>query len=346
MRIRFIAVALTLFKCVTLLGQIPHTEPSISLLMFGDVNLGRTVGQELVKGNLQFPFQLVKDTLSRADVVFVNLESQLSDQNGETQHPKYNLIFTGPPSGARCIKEANISVVSTANNHAFDYGMKALRETILNLQGAGVQAVGTSLDSVAGSMHAVVEREGFRIGFLAYTQFVNINGSWRGRIAVFDSVQARQDIEALRSKVDLLVVSYHGGAEYTDKPAAKLRREFQMIAEAGADLVVGHHPHYVQGIESYRGKLIFYSLGNFVFYQPQLELTQFGLGVHLTLVRRGAKVELDRARLLPFRAGLQPSFKLTGEEEQSFSQRLKKLSPAQISRTDEGWYINLQHYND
>jgi len=314
--------------------------------MFGDVNLGRTVGQELVKGNLQFPFQLVKDTLSRADVVFVNLESQLSDQNGETQHPKYNLIFTGPPSGARCIKEANVSVVSTANNHAFDYGMKALRETILNLQGAGVQAVGTSLDSVAGSMPAVVERAGFRIGFLAYTQFVNISGSWRGRIAMFDSLQVRRDIEALRSKVDLLVVSYHGGAEYTDRPSAKLRREFQIFAEAGADMVVGHHPHYVQGIESYRGSLIFYSLGNFVFYQPQLELTQFGLGVHLTLVRRGTKVEVDRARLLPFRAGLQPSFKLTGEEEQSFSQRLKKLSPAQISRTDEGWYINLQHYND
>jgi poly-gamma-glutamate synthesis protein (capsule biosynthesis protein) len=318
----------------------------MSLLMFGDVNLGRMVGQELVKGNLEFPFQLVKDTLSRADVVFVNLESQLSDQDGETQHPKYNLIFTGPPSGARCIKAANVSVVSTANNHAFDYGMKALRETILNLQGAGVQAVGTSLDSVAGSMPAVVEREGFRIGFLAYTQFVNVNGSWRGRIALFDSLQARRDIEELRSKVDLLVVSYHGGAEYTDRPSAKLRREFQMFAEAGADLVVGHHPHYVQGIESYRGKLIFYSLGNFVFYQPQLELTQFGLGVHLTLVRRGPKVEVDRIRLLPFRAGLQPSFKLTRDEEESFSQRLMKLSTAQISRTDEGWYINLEHYND
>ena len=314
--------------------------------MFGDVNLGRTVGQELVKGNLQFPFQFVKDTLSRADIVFVNLESQLSDQNGETQQPKYNLIFTGPPSGARCLEEAKVSVVSTANNHAFDYGMKALRETILNLQGAGVQAVGTSLDSVAGSMPAVLERDGYSIGFLAYTQFVNINGSWQGRIAMFDSLQARRDIEAIRSKVDLLVVSYHGGAEYTDRPWAKLRRKFQMCAEAGADLVIGHHPHYVQGIESYHGKLIFYSLGNFVFYQPQLELTQFGLGVDLTLVRRGGKVEVDRARLLPFRAGLQPSFKLTREEEESFSQRLMRLSPVQISRTDEGWFINLQHYND
>jgi hypothetical protein len=346
LRIRFIAVVLSLFKCATLLGQISHAEPRISMLLFGDVNLGRTVGQELVRGNLQFPFQLVKDTLSRADIVFVNLESQLSDQNGETQHPKYNLIFTGPPSGARAVKEANVSVVSTANNHAFDYGMKALRETILNLQGAGVQVAGTSLDSVAGSVPAVVEREGFRIGFLAYTQFVNINGSWRGRIAVFDSSQARQDIEALRSKVDLLIVSYHGGAEYTDRPSAKLRRELQMIAEAGADLVVGHHPHYVQGIETYRGKLIFYSLGNFIFYQPQLELAQFGLGVHLTLVRHGPKVKVECARLLPFRAALQPSFQLTREEEQSFSQRLMRLSPAPIIGTDKGWYINLQPYND
>lgn len=335
-----------MFSCVGLMGQPSQAERAISLILFGDVNLGRMVGQELVRGDTGYPFRYVSSLLSKGDVVFANLESQLSDQDGETQHPKYNLIFTGPPSGAASLRQANVSVVSTANNHAFDYGMRALRETIVHLQGSGVQVVGTSFDSVAGSIPAIVERDGIRIGFLAYSQFVNLKGPWVGRIALYDSVQCRRDIEQLRPMVDLVVVSYHGGVEYTDSSSSRLRRELRLLIEAGADLVVGHHPHYVQGIELYHDKLIFYSLGNFVFYQPQRELAMFGLGVDMTLVRRTGKIEVDSARLLAVRAGLQPSFTLTRAEEESFFQRLKKLSPVLIEQTDGAWFINLQHTHD
>ncbi len=330
-------------NCGGLMGQPSQSEQALSLILFGDVNLGRMVGQELVRGDTGYPFRFVNGTLSKGGVVFVNLESQLSDQDGETQHPKYNLIFTGPPSGAASLRQANVTVVSTANNHAFDYGMRALRETIVHLQGSGVQVVGTSFDSVAGSVPAVVERNGIRIGFLAYAQFVNLKGPWVGRIALYDSVQCRRDIEDLRPMVDLIVVSFHGGVEYTESPSSNLRRELQLLVDAGADVVVGHHPHYVQGIESYRGKLIFYSLGNFVFYQPQRDLAMLGLGVDMTLVRYAGKVEVSSVRLLAVRAGLQPAFTLTGAEEESFFQRLKKLSPALIHQIDGKWFVNLQH---
>jgi poly-gamma-glutamate synthesis protein (capsule biosynthesis protein) len=314
--------------------------------MFGDVNLGRTVGQELLKGDLAYPFKFVKDTLAKADIVFANLESQLSEQHGETQHPKYNLIFSGPPSGAAALNLAHVSVVSTANNHAFDYGLRALRETIRNLEGAGVRFVGTSIDSLEDSNPVIIEQSGIRVGFLAYTQFVNLKGPWAGRIALFEGRRVRRDIDSLRSKVDVLIVSYHCGEEYKDKPAEKFRREFQMIADAGADVVVGHHPHYAQGIELYRGKLLFYSLGNFVFMQPQLEWTRFGLGAELDLVRQGVGVGIGRARLLPLRAGLQPAFSLNLKEEEGFIQRLKKLSPAQIDGKNGAWYIQVQKNND
>ena len=335
-----------MFNCGVLIGQPSWSDRAISLLLFGDVNLGRMVGQELVHGDTGYPFRSVSSTLSNGDVVFVNLESQLSDQDGETQHPKYNLIFTGPPSGAVSLKDANVSVVSTANNHAFDYGMRALRETIVHLQGSGVKVAGTSLDSVAGSIPVVVERQGMRRGFLAYAQFVNLKGPWAGHIALYDSIQCGRDIGELRPKVDLIVVSYHGGVEYTDGPSPSLRRELQLLIDAGADLVVGHHPHYVQGIEAYHGKLIFYSLGNFVFYQPQRELATFGLGADLALIRRSGKVQVDRARLLAVRAGLQPAFTLTKTEEESFFLRLKKLSPAFIEQVDGAWFVNLHHTQD
>jgi poly-gamma-glutamate synthesis protein (capsule biosynthesis protein) len=333
-------------NCGGLMGQPSQSERSISLILFGDVNLGRMVGKELLRGDTGYPFRHVLGTLSTADVVFLNLESQLSDQDGETQHPKYNLIFTGPPSGAVSLRQANVSVVSTANNHAFDYGMRALRETIVHLQGAGVQIVGTSFDSVAGSTPAIVEREGIRIGFLAYTEFVNQKGLWVGRIALYDSVQCRRDIEQLRRKVDLVVVSYHGGVEYTDSPSSRLRRELRILIDAGADVVVGHHPHYVQGIESYNGKLIFYSLGNFVFYQPQRDLAMSGLGVELTLGGHAGKISVNNTRLLAVRAGLQPTFTLTKAEEESFFQRLKKLSPVLIEQTNGAWFVNLQLTHD
>ncbi len=335
-----------LLNRVLLNGQDLTPDARLSLMAFGDVNLGRAVGQELLKGRLEFPFRFVRDTLLRSDVVFVNLESQLTDQNGLTQHPRYNMIFAGPPAGALCLREANVSVVSTGNNHAFDFGMKALRETILHLQGAGVESTGTSLDSGSTCLPVVIAKKGIRIGFLAYTQFVNLKGGWEGRIAVFDSTRARHDIEELRPKVDLVVVSYHGGEEYTNAPSPRRRREFRLLAEAGADIVLGHHPHFVQGVESYDGKLIFYSLGNFVFYQPQLELTQFGLGVEFLLDKRGSKVQVERVRLIPLRAGLQPSFTLTFDEERSFLERMKRLSSAQMYETDGSWFIKVQHNND
>ena len=327
-------------------GQEASAKARTTMVAFGDVNLGRAVGQELLKGHIGYPFQYVKDSLTKADIVFLNLESQISDQNGETQHPKYNLIFCGPPVGAMSLKEAHVSVVSTANNHAYDYGRRALRETILNLDSAGVACLGTSIDSVQTFPPVVLDRSGIRIGFLAYTQFMNFKGDWVGHIALFDAHRVAQDIASLRTKADFVVVSYHGGGEYVDRPSGSVKRDLKIIADAGADVVVGHHPHYVQGIEWYNRTLLLYSLGNFVFYQPQLEWTQMGLGVEFVLARHGSTVTIDRARLMAVRAGLQPTFVLSGSEEQTFFQRLSKLSPAKVFQNNGSWFVQVERKDE
>lgn len=316
------------------------------LLIFGDVNLGRAVGQQILKGHVGYPFEYVADSLQKADLVFVNLESQLSDQKGLTEHPKYNMVFTGPPAGARSLKQANIGVVSTANNHAYDYGIRALLETIENLRNAGIVFVGTSPDSVAESTPAIIERGGTKIGFLAYTQFVNPKSNWGGKIALFERERVRRDIEAAKASADFVVVSYHAGAEYVDAPAPRLKQEFRYLVECGADLVIGHHPHYVQGIERYRGKLVFYSLGNFVFYQPQRAWTQFGLGATVEIVKDTASARITAVTLHAVRAGLQPTFRLTAPEEQQFYERLKSLSSVRILRQDNAWVIDEKDGNE
>jgi len=343
---RLCKARLVFWSICLLFGQVRGQDSTVKVQLFGDVNLGRAVGQELLRGNLDYPFAFVRDTLRRADVVFVNLESQLTEQKGETQHPKYNLIFCGPPIGAKVLGEANVTVVSTANNHAYDYGRRALEETIQFLDSAGVGYVGTSRDSVSESLPAIVERAGIRIGFLAYTQFMNFRAPWGGRVALFEENRVRRDIESLRGQVDFLIVSYHGGAEYVDRPPKAVKRDFRMIAEAGADMVVGHHPHYVQGIEWHNKTLLAYSLGNFVFFQPQLELTQMGLGIELGLVRRDSSFVLDFARLIPARAGLQPHFALSAEEKSMFFGRLTRLSSAQIDQKNGEWFIQMRNHDE
>jgi poly-gamma-glutamate capsule biosynthesis protein CapA/YwtB (metallophosphatase superfamily) len=337
-----LTIALVCVYASTGLGQKATPETRTTIAAFGDVNLGRSVGQELLKGDIGYPFRYVKDSLAKSDIVFVNLESQLTEQNGETQNPKYNLIFCGPPVGAASLKGAHVSIVSTANNHAYDYGRRALRETLVNLDSAGIASVGTSIDSVEMFAPVVLEHSGIRIGFLAYTQFMNFRGTWRGHVALFDEHRIAQDVAALRAKADFIIVSYHGGSEYVDRPPGTVKHDFKVIADAGADVVVGHHPHYVQGIEWYHNTLFFYSLGNFVFYQPQLEWTQMGLCVQLMLVRRDSAVTIGQAQLMAVRAGLQPTFVLSANEELAFFQRLAKLSPSQVYQNNGSWFVQIR----
>jgi poly-gamma-glutamate synthesis protein (capsule biosynthesis protein) len=312
---------------------------SLSLLAFGDVNLGRAVGQELLKGNLDYPFAECKHLIESADIVFVNLESQLSDQGGITQHPKYNLIFSGPPEGAEALRRAGITVVSTANNHAFDYGMKGVGETIDFLVGAGIRYVGTSKDSTRLFPSVIIQKNGIRVGFVAYTEFVNMKRGWDGRIATFDDAKAREEIERLRPNVDVIVASYHGGDEYVDRPKKATLRNLRFLADAGANLVIGHHPHVPQGIERYNGKLIAHSLGNFVFYQPQKYWTQRGIGLLARVEKTALTARIADVRILPVSAGKQPSFLSSELERKLLFDRLRKLSNVSLQQETEWFQI-------
>lgn len=306
----------------------------VSLIVVGDINLGRHVGQMLLLDSLSYPFVHASALFAKYDVVLGNLESQVTDQNGETQHPRDRYIFCAPPQAAESIRLAGFSAVATANNHAYDYKMRGLLETIGYLKASGVAWTGTSADSVGAFPPVVFERNGIRIGFLAYTQFVNRKTGWTGHIALYRKESARKDIAALRAKADLVLVSYHGGDEYTEKPNKRTLGEMRSLIDAGADVVLGHHPHVPQGIESYKGKWIFYSLGNFVFYQPQREWTQKGIAVVLTAIRDSSQVLIEAVELLPLTAGFQPSFTVSDGDRLKFEERLRKLSQVPIIRKD------------
>jgi poly-gamma-glutamate capsule biosynthesis protein CapA/YwtB (metallophosphatase superfamily) len=334
-----IVVALLFQSTSIVLTQNADSVMSVSLLALGDVNLGRTVGQEILKGKIDFAFEKFDSVLALGGIVFANLECPVTDQNGETQSPKSNVIFCAPPEAASALRRAGITVVSTANNHAFDYGLKGLQETIKFLHQDSIRFTGTVMNAGEEFTPAVIERNGIKIGIVAYTQTVNFHKKWKGLISVFDSARAQHEIHALKPLVDFVIASYHGGDEYKDIPGESAEREMKLLAEFGADVVFGHHPHVPNGIEVYRGCWMFHSLGNAVFNQPQRFWTQRSYAALLDMQKRNGQKLISSIELIPFRPGYQPSTDLTGDETQELMNRIQTLSTVSITRTERGYFV-------
>jgi poly-gamma-glutamate synthesis protein (capsule biosynthesis protein) len=272
-------------------------EPSIVLAAGGDVNFGRECGQAILHDRAYDPFTGLGPAWTSADLRFVNLESQLSDQKGVTQHPGNRLIFTGPPGGADVLARAGVSLVSTANNHAWDYGKSALFETIANLKRAGVPFAGTGADQDAAYAPVVLHVKQRSIALFAVTQIWNPGqfSTHEGRhyVAWANVARLRPLIERARHDYDFVLVSYHGGAEYVHAPPTAVRQFLAAMMALGVDAVIGHHPHVPHGIGFCEGRPIIYSLGNFVFaghdVKPWTKSTFFA---RLTL-RKGTAPLLD-----------------------------------------------------
>jgi poly-gamma-glutamate capsule biosynthesis protein CapA/YwtB (metallophosphatase superfamily) len=244
-------------------------EPSFVLAAGGDVNFGRECGQSILKDAGYDPFSDLGAAWRAADARFVNLESQLSDQHGVTQSPRHRLIFTGPPGGADVLSRAEISLVSTANNHAWDYGKSALLETILNLERAAVPFAGTGRDLESAYRPAVLQKNGLSLALFAVTHVWNqppfASHEGRGFVAWADIDKLRAGIERARGEHDFVIVSYHGGEEYEHAPVERTQRFVAAVMALGVDAVIGHHPHVPQGVGWVAGRPIVYSLGNLVF---------------------------------------------------------------------------------
>jgi poly-gamma-glutamate synthesis protein (capsule biosynthesis protein) len=270
--------------------------PSFVLAAGGDVNLGRACGQRLLATPDYDPLRGVGRLWADADLRFVNLESGLSEQHGETQSARHALIFTGPPAGADALLRAGIGVVSTANNHAWDYAARGLFETLANLDRVGVAHAGTGRDEDEAYRPTVLHVHGLTVALFAVTQVWNLGifseEEGRHHVAWADVARLRQALLGARADSDFVVLSYHGGEEYIDAPLTKTRDFISAVMRLGVDLVIGHHPHVPQGVGWDGERPIFYSLGNLVFDgREELPWTRSSFLAKVRL-RRGAPAEV------------------------------------------------------
>ncbi len=243
------------------------TVPTLTFAFAGDVMLERRLLPFLEAGI--DPFADVAPALRGATVAFVNLETTVSTNGDVIRGKPY--VFMSKPGTLILVTNAGIDAVSMANNHSMDYGDVALRNTLRNLDAYGILHTGAGTNLNQASTPIIITTNGFRLGILAFGDIYPVSLYSRGPndtgIAGIYSDEVVKAVEALRPKVDFLVVSLHTGVEYDDNPMRGQIVYGHRFIDSGADLVVMHHPHVTQGIERYKNGVIFYSLGNFVFDQ-------------------------------------------------------------------------------
>ncbi|MDD5626739.1 MAG: CapA family protein [Patescibacteria group bacterium] len=266
-------------------------DPLVHLVAVGDMMLSRNVGQKMVEYNdYQYPFRKMGQFLQNADITFGNLESPLLA--GEPVYTP-SMVFRADPECAGALTKVGFDVLSLANNHIMNQGDKGLKKTLELLEQEGIQGIGAGLSREKAHQAAIVERNNLKIAFLAYTYAGNTEAKENNAgAAIMNAEDLKSDLARAKKEADLVIVSMHAGTEYKRAPNERQIAFARQAIDAGADLVIGHHPHWFQTVEKYKGKYIIYSLGNFVFDQMWSEETREGMVADIYLDRDGV-VELN-----------------------------------------------------
>lgn len=216
-------------------------------------------------------FTQVKDLISEGDYSSVNFEAPMAGPaSGYTGYP----LFNSPDAAADTFKDAGFDMVVTANNHAMDRGYSGAIRTLEVLHNAGLDTVGTYENEEASKAFLIKEVKGVKVGYIAYSYGTNglpVPAEHPYFFNFLDSDKVLNDIKQLRPQVDVLVLVLHWGVEYSPKPTQHQRAMAFEFLEAGADVILGSHPHVIQPMEVIKidgkDKFVIYSMGNFISHQ-------------------------------------------------------------------------------
>ena len=281
-------------------------EAPVTLLFGGDVYLSDHVlnaydGAGGIDGVLD---QTLQEAIGAADLFMVNQEFPFSSRG--TPAPDKQYTFRLAPERISVLAGIGPDLVTLANNHALDYGADALLDTCAALDAAGIGRVGAGANLEEAGRALILEAGGLRIGFIGASRVFPVwdwaaSGTRPGMLTAYDEEVLLDAVTRARGQCDYLVVYVHWGIERETMPEDYQRSLAYRCIDAGADLIVGSHPHVLQGIEYYQGKPILYSLGNFVFGSsiPETMLVRAEIGeereTHLTLIPAASAAGYTRA---------------------------------------------------
>lgn len=257
-------------------------EP-ITILAFGDMMLDRQVRNQMAKHGYGYPFERIAPLLKGNDIVVVNAEGAFTDFPSVTADLLNKALkFTFDAKVLPTLKALGFTVLSQANNHTLDFGHEGYARSVAAIEHAGIGWFGDAMNDPA--VPWTTEIGGRKIVFIGLHQYFNP-----------DDLAVMEEIVRARTEGAFTVVFPHWGEEYQASTTDFQRTKGRQFIDAGADLVLGSHPHVIEPVEIYKGRAIFYSLGNFIFDQSFSRATSEGLAVHISL--DGKEVSYD---LIPF----------------------------------------------
>ena len=305
----------------------PTAEPvSITVSMVGDCTLGTDVNFDQstsfdafyqMKNDPGYFFQNVKDIFTADDLTVANMEGTLTTSNDRQQK---TFAFKGDPSYTEILTRGGVEATNLANNHSHDYGDQSYEDTIQYLEAAGITTFGYDRT-------AVMDVKGIKVGLIGIYELKDGLGRQQ---QVIDTIQEVKDQGA-----QVIIVSFHWGTEKSNVPDDIQKTLAHLAIDQGADLVVGHHPHVLQGIEKYQGKNIVYSLGNFCFGGNKNPSDKDTMIFQQTFtVENGELVEDDVTNIIPCSLSSESGYNnyqpmvLEGSEKERVLQKIEEFSAA------------------
>ena len=333
--------AIVITAALLMLPAVILAAEDIIINAVGDIMLAGRWTAIIRKKGYDFPFAGMTAELAQADINLANLESPLARGGCEFTGKKFR--FRGEPQVAKAIRTAGFNLVTLANNHSMDFGGQALTETMFNLKEAGIAWIGAGESLAEARKMALYTIKGRKIAFLAYSLTQPLEffaGTQRAGTAPGWEKLYLEDIARARRAADFVIVSFHWGKEGSGTVQAYQRIAAHKAIDAGADAVIGHHPHVLQGVERYKNGIIFYSLGNFAFASTSTT-AEYAALVRLRLNGATRQAEIFPLDVLNRRVHFQPQI-LSGRQAEAVIVNLNNLSkPLKTEILNSGGHFNI-----
>jgi len=282
------------------------------------------------------PFENMKGLFPNDALMFGNLETVLSNRGNS---PEKRVSLRTDPGNICYLKNNGFNIVNIANNHIMDYGEEGLFDTIDILKKSNIRFIGAGRNIEEAVRSEIFNKHGLSIGFMGFTSVGIAAEEKSSGCAPLSKKLIIKCVSEVRKQVDILVVSLHWGIEYVFYPAPEQQKLARVLIDNGADLIIGHHPHVIQGIEEYRNKLIIYSLGNCNFGVEQ-DKNYEGADIGLIISVEFIKGRVENYELIPVKidSNYRPA-PVKGEKKLEILNFIEKISvPIQNEITSSFWF--------
>lgn len=317
----------------------PEEEPEITLTFSGDTMFDWGLRPVIQNKGADYPFEHVKSEIKKADLSFINLESVFT--NRENKYPGQLFWIKSDPSTLQAIKNTGYDIVNIGNNHTLDYWQGGLMDTISHVEKMGFPYIGAGKNAEDAYTAREINVKGKKFKFLSFVRFMPdftwVAGKEKAGVANgYDLNLVTKTIKEQKKNADYMIVYMHWGVEKTNRPADYQKEYVKKIVEAGADAIVGSHPHWLQGFEYYNKVPVAYSLGNFLF--PDYVKNHSAETGVLTMKFKGENVQMSFNPYMIHNNQITP---IQGDNKKNMLQYLQSISN-DVQIEQDGKIINMR----